>query len=140
MSNKNGKTVDNEQRTDTIVGIVTVAVVLALFVWLFVSMSMRGNAISNVAFDGEVRRGQEQVFTADVKSSKIKDGETVKWTKEDASNTFGKDEEKNWWNWGTVIYPTLSLEAGRVTIEITTTKLPVSFDWMEFVASEPVQA
>ncbi len=79
MSNKNGKTVDNEQRTDTIVGIVTVAVVLALFVWLFVSMSMRGNAISNVAFDGEVRRGQEQVFTADVKSSKIKDGETVKW-------------------------------------------------------------
>lgn len=70
----------------------------------------------------------------------VVNGETVKWTKEDASNTFGKDEEKNWWNWGTVIYPTLSLEAGRVTIEITTTKLPVSFDWMEFVASEPVQA
>lgn len=79
MSKNTTKTVDSEQRTDTIVGIITVAVVLALIAWLFISISVRGNAISAVAYEGEVRRGQEQTFTANVKSSKIKNGDTVKW-------------------------------------------------------------
>ena len=79
MSKNTHKTVDNEQRTDTIVGIITVLAVLALIVWFFVSVSVRGNAISEIAYENETRRGQEQVFTANVKSSKIKDGANVKW-------------------------------------------------------------
>lgn len=79
MSKNTQKVVDSEQRTDTIVGIITVAVVLALIMWLFISISIRGSAISELAYEGETRRGTEQVFTANVNSSKIKDGETVKW-------------------------------------------------------------
>lgn len=79
MSKTTPKTVDSEQRTDTIVGIITVTVVLALVMWLFISISLRSNALSQVAFEGETRRGTEQIFTADVKSSKIKDGDEVKW-------------------------------------------------------------
>lgn len=76
---KSSKIVDSEQRTDTIVGIVTVVVVLALVAWLFVSISARGNAISAIEADGEARRGRETVFTAEVNSPKIKDGDAVKW-------------------------------------------------------------
>lgn len=79
MSKNTQKTVDNEKRTDTIVGIITVLAVLALIVWFFVSVSVRGNAISEIAYGNETRRGQEQIFTANVKSSKIKNGASVKW-------------------------------------------------------------
>lgn len=79
MSKNTQKAVDYEQRVDTIIGIITVTVVLALVVWLFIGISMRSNTISAVAYDGEPRRGAEQIFTANVQSSKIKDGETVKW-------------------------------------------------------------
>lgn len=80
MSNKTQKVIDSEKRTDTIVGIITVLAVLALIVWLFVSISVRGSALSEVAYDGEVRRGFEQTFTTNVQSNRIKDGDTVKWT------------------------------------------------------------
>lgn len=79
MSTKTKKVVDSEERLDTIVGIVTVLATLALIAWLFISMSIKGSALSAVAYDGEIRRGSEQTFTASVKSPKIKDGETVKW-------------------------------------------------------------
>lgn len=76
---KTNKVVDNEQRTDTIVGIITVAVVLALVAWMFITISIRGGAISAIQAAGETHRGTEQSFTANVLSPKIKDGETVKW-------------------------------------------------------------
>lgn len=79
MSNKTTKVVDSEQRTDTIIGIITVLAVLALIVWLFASVSIRGAALSELSYADEMRRGTEQTFTADVKTSKVKDGETVKW-------------------------------------------------------------
>lgn len=80
MSSKNVKVYDSEERTDTIVGIITVAVVLALVMWMFISMSARASAISEVTYQGDTRRGSEQVFTANVLSSKIKNGANVKWT------------------------------------------------------------
>lgn len=95
MSNKTSKVVDSEKRTDTIVGIITVAVVMALVVWLFVSMSIRGNALSNLTYAEEVRRGSEQTFTASVNSPKIKDGANVKWYVNGemvAENTYVKGE------------------------------------------------
>jgi len=79
MSKKSDKVIDREKRTDTVVGVVTVAVVLALVLWLFVSMSIRGSAISEVAYEGETHRGAEQTFTAIVNTPKIKDGDAVKW-------------------------------------------------------------
>lgn len=79
MSKNTQNTVDSEERTDTIVGIITVLVVLALVAWLFISVSVRGSALSDVEYAGETRRGQTQTFTANVNSNKIKDGETVKW-------------------------------------------------------------
>ena len=79
MSKNTQRAENSEERVDTIVGIITIMVVLALVAWLFIGITMRNRAISAVAYEGEVRRGTEQVFTANVQSSKIKDGETVKW-------------------------------------------------------------
>lgn len=80
MSNKTNNAVDYEKRTDTIIGIITISVVMALVVWLFVSVSIRGSAIDALAYGDEVRRGGEQVITANVTSSKIKNGDKVIWT------------------------------------------------------------
>lgn len=79
MSKTSNKVVDSEERIDTIVGVITVIVALALVVWLFVGISGRNNAITELMYEGEMRRGQQQTFTATVNPSKIKGGEHVKW-------------------------------------------------------------
>lgn len=79
MSNKKTKVVDYEQRTDTIVGIITVAVVLALIIWLFSSMTLQSSAITFAESVGNNRRGSEQTFSATVNSPQIKDGDKVTW-------------------------------------------------------------
>lgn len=79
MSKKQDKAVDYEKRTDTIVGLITIAVVIALSVWLLVSMTIRGSAITIADSAGNNRRGSEQTFSATVNSPKIKDGDKVTW-------------------------------------------------------------
>ena len=75
-----------EERTDLIIGIITVLVVLSLFVWLAASIGRnvrRNNAMNTVGeitAIGETRRGSEQVFTYDPQGTNIIDGAMVYWT------------------------------------------------------------
>ncbi|MCH5153201.1 MAG: hypothetical protein J1F68_04510 [Clostridiales bacterium] len=75
-----------EERTDLIIGIITVLIVLSLFVWLCASIGRNArnyNAMNNVgeiSAIGETRRGSEQTFTYDPQQTDIIDGAVVYWT------------------------------------------------------------
>lgn len=70
-----------EERTDLVVGIITIVAVLALFVWLMVSVSNNSKAnMGQITADGTVRRGTEQTFVYSVGNASIKDGTDVIWT------------------------------------------------------------
>ena len=75
-----------EERTDLIIGIITVLVVLSLFVWLVASIGRnisRNNAMNTsgeISVVGETRRGTEQVFTYNPGHKDIIDGAVVYWT------------------------------------------------------------
>lgn len=79
--NNTGKAVKNsEDRVELIVGIITVALTLALFGWLFFRAASYKPMLSAIASDAEVRRGYEQAYSCEVKSDKVRDGEKVIWT------------------------------------------------------------
>ena len=73
----------SEEKIDLIVGIVTVLIALALFVWLAVSIgrsTSNNNYTGEISANGETRRGSEQIFTYQLDTTKVADGETVYWT------------------------------------------------------------
>lgn len=74
-----------EERIDLIVGIITVAVVLALFGWLLASIGRRSSSnmagtTGEITALGETRRGNEQVFTYNLDGEDIMEGARVTWT------------------------------------------------------------
>ena len=75
-----------EERTDLIIGIITVLAVLSLFVWLCASIGRHArnsyamNTVGEISAMGETRRGSEQVFTYDPQKTDIIDGAVVYWT------------------------------------------------------------
>ena len=75
-----------EERTDFIIGIITILVVLSLFVWLAasigrnVSKNNAMNTVGEITAVGQTRRGSEQVFTYDLDKTDITEGATVYWT------------------------------------------------------------
>ncbi|MCM1194615.1 MAG: YDG domain-containing protein [Corallococcus sp.] len=77
---KKKKSSYSEERGDFWVGIITVAVVLGLFIWMFASIARHSNALSAIAMTGNSMRGNEQIFTCDVNSVKIKEGDKVVWS------------------------------------------------------------
>ena len=71
----------SEERADLIVGIITIAIFLALFVWMLVSISNNSNnVVGEIASDREMRRGSEQVLTYTLDKNDLKDGAKVIWT------------------------------------------------------------
>ena len=72
----------SEERTDLIVGIITIAIFLALFLWMLISIgnNARGAMIGEIAAEQELRRGNEQVITYTIDKKDIEDGATVEWT------------------------------------------------------------
>ena len=74
-----------EERLDYIIGIITVLVVMALFVWLCASIGrasqrrMAMNTTGEITTLGETRRGNEQLFTYEPNKTVI-DGSVVYWT------------------------------------------------------------
>lgn len=78
--NRKTKTVNSEERIDTIVGIITIVAVLALFAWFVVSMESRSQTLGQIASADEIRRGHEQTFSCEVKNDKVKNGDKVTWT------------------------------------------------------------
>ena len=72
----------SEEKIDLIVGIVTVMIALALFVWLAIGIGRsagNNNFTGEISAMGETRRGSEQVFTYNP-DKEIADGENVCWT------------------------------------------------------------
>lgn len=78
------KKMDREERIDFTIGLVTVLVILALFVWMIVSVHNNVKNATNanvgeISAVGELRRGSEQTFTYDLSGKDIADGTTVTW-------------------------------------------------------------
>ena len=75
-----------EERTDLIIGIITVLVVLSLFVWLVASIGRHArnysaiNTVGEISVMSETRRGSEQVFTYELEKNDIIDGALISWT------------------------------------------------------------
>ena len=75
-----------EERTDLIVGIITIMITLALFVWLVASIgrstrqNIANNTVGEISAVGETRRGSEQTFTYTPDKTDIMDGAYVRWT------------------------------------------------------------
>ncbi|MCH5156489.1 MAG: hypothetical protein J1G02_01265 [Clostridiales bacterium] len=75
-----------EERTDLIVGIVTIIITLALFAWLVASIGrnarqeIAANTVGEITVIGETRRGSEQTFTYTPDRTDIMDGAYVQWT------------------------------------------------------------
>lgn len=64
-----------EDRIDTIIGIITVVSIFAIFALV---IAFAGNkTVGTIAYEGETRKGHEQVFTYNNPS--LKKGDTVKW-------------------------------------------------------------
>ena len=86
----------SEERVDLIVGLVTIAIFLALFLWMLISI---GNSSRNVtgaiASEQELRRGSEQTLSYTIDKADVKDGATVEWTvngKKVGESTYTKGE------------------------------------------------
>lgn len=70
-----------EERTDFIVGMITIAIVLGLFVWLLVSVTNSSNkAMGKIVCPSEVRRGVQHTYTYVVNNVKLRDGDKIVWT------------------------------------------------------------
>ena len=74
-----------EERLDLIVGLITVLVVLALFIWLAATIGRHSynnamNTVGEITAVGDTRRGSEQVFTYNPNKDDIVDGALVRWT------------------------------------------------------------
>ena len=71
----------SEERTDLIVGIVTIAIFLALFLWMLISIGMNTrNTVGQIASAEVLRRGSEQEITYVIEKDDIADGATVEWS------------------------------------------------------------
>ena len=71
----------SEERSDLIVGIITVAIFLALFLWMLISMGVNSRNITGaLVSEQELRRGSEQTLSYTIDKADIKDGATVEWT------------------------------------------------------------
>ena len=71
----------SEERADLIVGIITIAIFMALFLWMLISIGNNSrNVTGSIASERELRRGSEQVLTYTIDKSDVKDGDTVEWS------------------------------------------------------------
>ncbi len=75
MSKDKSKTVSFEDRMDTIIGIVTVLIIFAIFGVLMWVASSRN--VGEIVYASEVRRGNEQVFSYE--NDMVKKGDIVNW-------------------------------------------------------------
>lgn len=92
---KKKRTVDSEERLESVVAIITVLVTLALIVGFFWITSRNAQALGSIASAEQLRRGSEQQFTCEVLDAKIKDGTKVVWTvngKKVEESVYKKDE------------------------------------------------
>ena len=70
----------SEERTDLIVGLITIAIFLSLFLWLLISIGNNSrNTVGSIASEQELRRGSEQTLTYTIDRADVKDGATVEW-------------------------------------------------------------
>ena len=71
----------SEERSDFIVGIVTIAIFLALFLWMLFSIgASERNAVGEIASAQELRRGSEQEIIYTIDRDDVADGATVEWS------------------------------------------------------------
>lgn len=71
----------SEERADLIVGLVTVGIFLALFLWMLISIGNSSrNMVGVVAAEQELRRGSEQTLSYTINKDDVKDGATVEWS------------------------------------------------------------
>ena len=71
----------SEERTDLIVGIITIAIFLSLFLWMLISIGTNSrNVTGSIAFEQQLRRGSEQTLTYTIDKADVKDGATVEWS------------------------------------------------------------
>ena len=86
----------SEERTDLIVGIITVAIFMSLFLWMLISIGNNSrNTVGAIAADTELRRGTEQTICYTIDKNDIKDGATVEWSvngKKVGESTYTKGE------------------------------------------------
>ena len=72
---------NSEERADLIVGIITVAIFLALFLWMLISIGHNArNVMGEIASEQELRRGSAQALTYTIDKDDVADGATVEWT------------------------------------------------------------
>ena len=70
-----------EERADLIVGLITIAIFLGLFVWMLISIGNNTrSSMGAIASMQEMRRGSEQTLTYTIDQADLKDGATVEWT------------------------------------------------------------
>ncbi|MCH5159681.1 MAG: hypothetical protein J1F66_02395 [Clostridiales bacterium] len=86
----------NEERVDLIVGIITIAIFLSLFLWMLISIGNNSrNTAGAIASEQELRRGSEQTLCYTIDKADIKDGTKVEWTvngKKVGESTYTKGE------------------------------------------------
>ena len=86
----------SEERTDLIVGIITVAIFLSLFLWMLISIGNNSrNFAGAIATEQELRRGSEQAISYTIDKADIKDGAKVEWSvngKKVGESTYVKGE------------------------------------------------
>lgn len=86
----------SEERMDLIVGLITIAIFLSLFLWMLISIGNNArNTTGSIASQTELRRGSEQVLTYTIDKADIKDGTTVEWIvngKKVGESTYEKGE------------------------------------------------
>ena len=71
----------SEERQDLIVGLVTIAIFLALFLWLLISIGNSSrNTVGSIASKEELTRGSEQELTYVLDRNDVKDGDKVEWS------------------------------------------------------------
>ena len=75
------KKLNKEERSDLIVGIITVAIFLALFLWLLIGMGNSSHNITGtIASEQELRRGSDQTLTYTLDKDDVNDGAIVEWS------------------------------------------------------------
>ena len=86
----------SEERTDLIVGVITIAIFLAFFLWMLISIGNNSrNVAGSIASETELRRGTEQTFSYTIDKNDVKDGATVEWSvngKKVGESTYVKGE------------------------------------------------
>lgn len=81
---KNSKTVKSAKknkadRTELIIGVISLLAVMALFVWLIAALSTDSKSAGSITYQGEAVRGRCTTFNCVVDSKMLKDGQQVTW-------------------------------------------------------------